>query len=200
MITEIATDLMLIYHGKLEAASRNTKSSDRARPSICTSSSVFIRLLPSCSLLQKTKNVTKQIKTYSELTQRLMTGQMARWTGADNFPKLTPHLFIQGNVRTIFDKNLWDTWMKLAISKSIQMLKHRKCGIPSPSFLSPSPQNSVDTQAKYYIHKKSNIVRRERGIEGIVVFNRKNGGCPKHFVEDCRCKGFPRYNPSLHYS
>ena len=40
------------YHGRFEAAKRNTKSSDRAKPSICTKSSVFIRLLPSCSLLQ----------------------------------------------------------------------------------------------------------------------------------------------------
>lgn len=41
------------YHGKLEAAKRKTKSSVLDRPSICTKSSVFILLLPSCSLLMK---------------------------------------------------------------------------------------------------------------------------------------------------
>jgi hypothetical protein len=39
-----------IYQGMFEAAKRNTRSSLFAKPSICTSSSVFILLLPSCSL------------------------------------------------------------------------------------------------------------------------------------------------------
>jgi hypothetical protein len=39
------------YHGRLEAASTKTRSDDFARPSICTNSSVFILLLPSCSPL-----------------------------------------------------------------------------------------------------------------------------------------------------
>lgn len=43
---------IILYQGRLEAANRNTRSSDLANPSICTNSSVFMRLLPSCSLLQ----------------------------------------------------------------------------------------------------------------------------------------------------
>lgn len=38
------------HQGRLEAAKRKTRSSDLARPSIWTRSSVFMRLLPSCSL------------------------------------------------------------------------------------------------------------------------------------------------------
>ena len=49
---------MILYQGKLEAAKRNTRSSDLANPSICTNSSVFMRLLPSCSLLQR-KHITQ---------------------------------------------------------------------------------------------------------------------------------------------
>ena len=41
------------YQGKLEAARRKTRSSDLANPSSWTSSSVFIRRLPSCSLKQR---------------------------------------------------------------------------------------------------------------------------------------------------
>lgn len=54
------------YHGKLEAASTNTRSSDRARPSIWINSSVFILRLPSCSLLKNTKLVTapNRVHTY----------------------------------------------------------------------------------------------------------------------------------------
>jgi hypothetical protein len=44
------------YHGKLEAAKRKTKSSVLDRPSICTNSSVFILLLPSCSLVRSNYN------------------------------------------------------------------------------------------------------------------------------------------------
>ena len=41
------------YHGRFDAANRKTKSSDLESPSICTSNSVFILRLPSCSPLQK---------------------------------------------------------------------------------------------------------------------------------------------------
>ena len=44
--------LWMSYHGRFEAAKTNTRSSERAKPSICTSNSVFIRRLPSCSPLQ----------------------------------------------------------------------------------------------------------------------------------------------------
>ena len=30
------------------------------------------------------------------------------------------------------------------------------------------------------------------GVDRIVVFNRKKGGCPKHFVEDCSYLAPPR--------
>lgn len=45
--------LLMSYHGRFEAAKTNTRSSERAKPSICTSNSVFIRRLPSCSPLQR---------------------------------------------------------------------------------------------------------------------------------------------------
>lgn len=45
--------LLMPYHGRLDAAKTNTRSSERANPSICTRSSVFIRRLPSCSPLQR---------------------------------------------------------------------------------------------------------------------------------------------------
>ena len=44
------------YHGKLEAARTKTRSLDFASPSICTSSSVFMRRLPSCSPLYDENN------------------------------------------------------------------------------------------------------------------------------------------------
>ena len=44
--------LWISYHGRLEAAKTNTRSSERASPSICTRSSVFILRLPSCSPLE----------------------------------------------------------------------------------------------------------------------------------------------------
>lgn len=43
--------MLQCYHGRLEAARTNTRSSDVASPSIWISSSVFILRLPSCSLL-----------------------------------------------------------------------------------------------------------------------------------------------------
>ena len=44
-------EVFMTYHGRLEAAKRKTRSSVFAKPSICTNNSVFIRRLPSCSLL-----------------------------------------------------------------------------------------------------------------------------------------------------
>lgn len=52
-----ATKIEKHYQGKLEAANTKTRSSDLARPSIWTSSSVFILLLPSCSPLYN-RNIT----------------------------------------------------------------------------------------------------------------------------------------------
>lgn len=49
--------LWISYHGRLEAAKTNTRSSERASPSICTRSSVFILRLPSCSPLEKDEEV-----------------------------------------------------------------------------------------------------------------------------------------------
>ena len=46
------------YQGMLEAARTKTRSGDFASPSICTSNSVFMRLLPSCSPLHSQHTCT----------------------------------------------------------------------------------------------------------------------------------------------
>lgn len=59
--------LWISYHGRLEAAKTNTRSSERASPSICTRSSVFILRLPSCSPLEKDEEVRRSQEAESLL-------------------------------------------------------------------------------------------------------------------------------------
>ena len=49
------------HHGRLEAASRKTRSLDFESPSIWTRSSVFMRRLPSCSLRQTNNTFESKI-------------------------------------------------------------------------------------------------------------------------------------------
>ena len=97
------------YHGRFEAAKRNTKSSDRAKPSICTKSSVFIRLLPSCSLLQ----IHNQKEDMTSTRDAPLLGMHSKIYVTRSLI-LAPHLYIHG-----ID---WNSWNKLEQVESISYL------------------------------------------------------------------------------
>lgn len=78
--------LWISYHGRLEAAKTNTRSSERASPSICTRSSVFILRLPSCSPLEKDKEVRRSQEAESLLPLTVRTRRLQTEFPSDNNP------------------------------------------------------------------------------------------------------------------
>ena len=58
----------------MDAARRKTRSSDFARPSIWTRSSVFMRRLPSCSLYRPTDGIMVQTNIFPILKYMILLG------------------------------------------------------------------------------------------------------------------------------
>lgn len=81
------------YQGRLEAAKTNTRSSERASPSICTSSSVFIRRLPSCSPLERDRRWgSPKGKAFASHDQSSTHSKDSRTVERVPFWQLTPSL------------------------------------------------------------------------------------------------------------